>query len=868
MAGIGHKLETKGVIMTLLSLVLIGTGCEDKIDSSVVNPSEGKTVEVTLNIGIADEEDGTGASASPTSKAGSSSYSGSAFEVVSVADVQTKSGTDIPDQLYNLEIWQYNESGNKIGGEALGNVTIGSTFTASLTLATGCKLLLDARGASTDFESLSGKTLSAVQDLKVEAKKSNINKIATNATGNGLANMTYYLLLENVNITSDGKIESPTGKDVRLLLKRLAVKVQLDWTFAQEMTNKGYTLKEVKLCQVPAHYRLVPQTEKTDKWGDVYPSSVAEFVDLYRLTGTELTDAKGTQTVWIPANARGISPYSNSPYYRNKTNANPAATYAEFVVDNSEKKERLYYRVYLGGNETDDFNLLENKNYHWTVNINNANYTNDPRIQLLDQTPVESSNLQPTSNCFMMRPGTNICFNPYKHEAGTNGWNTELTTGAIIQSQKTIDHVEVLWQTKDAGTSGDLVMGYVIDDNNHENLVNLTNGNDINSARIHVKVPVTNGGNAVIAAKNSSGTIVWSWHIWISDYVPVGLSGDITTINRNKAIEAAQNATQEGMVQVYGGISWTDPNGAFYRCVIMDRHLGAIRAGMQTNQLDGVRTFGLLYQGGRKDPFFSSADGTTNEAKTIYNGNGVEVSIDRSFSFTTYQQTIEHPLAFCRNDDAMANKPNAWNGDKAKTIYDPCPQGWRVPSSEYLNNANQTAGGYDQRDGDAKSALFAGFGFSNSSYVTAKTNSDDLLTPGNILYYDGTALHEMSEGKNKSSFPGSGYLYIGGSGESKENNSKKSAFFPGVSLREQASANYRANNSNNALYLWSSTQNNKPGNMPFLEFNQISADNTVAGKVNLCFQLNDHRIYGFSVRCIQDNIFDREPADYQADLKK
>ena len=143
-----------------------------------------------------------------------------------------------------------------------------------------------------------------------------------------------------------------------------------------------------------------------------------------------------------------------------------------------------------------------------------------------------------------------------------NGWNTELTTGAIIQSQNNRPCGSSL-ANEDAGTSGDLVMGYVIDDNNHENLVNLTNGNDINSARIHVKVPVTNGGNAVIAAKNSSGTIVWSWHIWISDYVPVGLSGDITTINRNKAIEAAQNATQEGMVQVYGGISWTDPNGAF-----------------------------------------------------------------------------------------------------------------------------------------------------------------------------------------------------------------------------------------------------------------------------------------------------------------
>ena len=48
MASIGQKLETKGVIMTLLSLVLISTGCEDKIDSPTVNPSEGKTVEVTL----------------------------------------------------------------------------------------------------------------------------------------------------------------------------------------------------------------------------------------------------------------------------------------------------------------------------------------------------------------------------------------------------------------------------------------------------------------------------------------------------------------------------------------------------------------------------------------------------------------------------------------------------------------------------------------------------------------------------------------------------------------------------------------------------------------------------------------------------
>jgi len=343
------------------------------------------------------------------------------------------------------------------------------------------------------------------------------------------------------------------------------------------MTQKGYTLKEVKLCQGPAHYRLIPRTEET-KWGNVYPSSVAEFVDVYRLTGTELDNANSAKTVWIPANARGISSYSNSPYYRNKTNANPAATYAEFVVDNSEKKERLYYRVYLGGNETDDFNLLENTNYHWTVNINKADYVNDPRIQLLDQTPVKSTNEQPTSNCFMMLPGTNICFNPYKHEAGVNGWNTELTTDGSIKDGKEIKKVKILWQNKDAGTSGELVMGYPISESDHSNLVKLTNGDIAKDARIHLKVPVTNGGNALIAAYGTDDKIaLWSWHIWVSDYVPALLgsftAGDATS--RTKAIEAAQNTTRGGIVHTYQGASWTQESGAFYKKVIMDRNLGA-----------------------------------------------------------------------------------------------------------------------------------------------------------------------------------------------------------------------------------------------------------------------------------------------------
>ena len=755
MASIGHKLETKGVIMTLLSLVLISTGCEEQIDPPAVNPLEGKTVEVTLNLGIADEEDGAGATASPTSKARGNGNK-AAFEVLPVSDVHTKSATDIPDKLYNLEIWQYSGE-NPIGGNKLGNITVGSTITANLTQATGCKLLLVARGASADFESLSGKTLSAVQDLKVKAKESNINAIATNVTGSDLSNMTYYLLLEDVNITSDGKIQSPEGKDVRLLLKRLAVKVRLDWVFAQEMTGKDYTLKEVKLCQVPAHYRLIPQTEET-KWGNVYPSSVAEFVDVYRLTGTELDNANGTKTVWIPANARGISSYSNSPYYRNKTNANPAATYAEFVVDNSEKKERLYYRVYLGGNETDDFNLLENTNYHWTVNINKADYANDPRIQLLDQTPVISTNEQPTSNCFMMLPGTNICFNPYKHEAGVNGWNTELTTDGSIKDGKEIKKVKILWQNKDAGTSGELVMGYPISESDHSNLVKLTNGDIAKDARIHLKVPVTNGGNALIAAYGTNDKIaLWSWHIWVSDYVPVSLGdfADDDPSSRTKAIAAAQNATRGGMVHTYQGNSWTQQNGAFYQKVIMDRNLGAIRAvPALESDLESARTYGVLYQWGRKDPMPGSADGSYEEANTIFNADGYSMPLGKKDG-GSLANSIANPSTFYRN--MTLSDAGLW-GPSTKTIYDPCPKGWKVP--DFYNTAT--------------SMMFDGFNLgSNMALVN------------NGKWYTSTITASSAVIKATN---GLLYLYPG---ESYTNYSPKSVWFPMYWMRESDSGDLR-----------------------------------------------------------------------------
>ncbi len=830
----------KRVLMAVTTLFILAIGCDDRFDSRGGHPfGEGKAVEVTLCIGLADETDASALSSATGTKGNGSQ----ALDVRLVSVSPTKAAADKPDKLYNLEIIQYNSNGAKITNmgttSTIASTELGSKLTVTLQASDNCQLLIVARGEDAAIPSIISKSdirnIRKDKDMLVSAIGSKINAVGFGA-GISMNNMPYFLHLESVKVGTGGEIQSIDGQklDVRLLLKRLAVRLDVAWTVSEQMISTGYELKEVRLSQVPAGYRLLSD-EEDSQWGRTYPTATAEFVDLYRLKGTELTTANGKQSVWLPANVRGTSPTATSLYYRNKQNAPTASSFLEFVMDNAGKQERLYYRVYVGGPRTTDFNLYGNTDYSYVVNINNANYQTDARIQLLDRTPVVSTNLVPTANCLMMEPGTNLCFNPYKHTSGTNGWNDELVTNPsgipVIKTE--IKNVKVLWQNKDSGTSGELVMGYAVDAEDHSNLANLTNGDDIQSARIHVKVPVTNGGNALIAAYSEADKVVWSWHIWISGYVPATLgsftSGDGTS--RTHAIEVAQEGTRGGTVQVYGGVSWTATDGAFYKKVIMDRNLGAIRAGIQHNNLDAARTFGLLYQGGRKDPFYSSADGTLTQMKTIYDwdGKGIDITIPPAKPNIPYQTLIENPSIFYPpggGKTLYADKSDAWGTNDTKTIYDPCPDGWKVPT----HSAS-----------DPKKSLCAGFGSSsdNTIYENAYGNND------NIMYYDGSVLTSMKTNGGVSAtgtdIPGSGFLYFGGSGENDGAYTEKSAFFPGVSLREVTNGTYRTGVKNNAVFLWTSIS-------PKEGYKQIYQIQN--GLFSFQHPVEDG--YGFSVRCVQD----------------
>lgn len=842
MARIRQKSEKKGIVMTLLTLLLIGTACNDQTDNPTINPSVGEMVEVSLNIGFAHETDASTLLAANTTKSTASSSGNEPLSVQLVPATRSAEATTArPDQFYNLEIYQYDANGSYLANTIIGTVAEGP-ITASLNNSTA-QLLIIARGETPAISSFANKSLSDVRKLTASA---NTIKTIGVEDGTNINNMPYLLYLPEVKIENNTLV-SPEGVDVRLLLKRLAVGLKLDWTISQNMLDQGYVLKEARLMQVPADYRILPERETEVPYGEMYPTGISEFIDGFRLKGDALTNAYGSATLWLPANARGTRRDINVPNQKSKRRAHSSATYIEFVVDNSKNQERLFYRVYLGANMTTDFNLLENTNYHWTIKIETPSYTTDERVQLLDQTPVISANEQPTANCFMMRPGTNICFNPYKHEAGEGGWNTQLVSDGTIQHGKEIKKMKVLWQNKDKGTSGDLVMGYAISESDHRNLVNLTDGDNINKARIHVKVPMTSGGNAVIAAYGDNETeALWSWHIWISDYVPVGLK-DFTagnTVARWAAIKAAKAATKGGTVHTYDAedysvSAWTDVDGAFHKSVVMDRNLGATRGVYSLSSLDAARTFGNIYEWGRKDPFLGSVDGTSVEINFCYDEDGMSIPIKKeqwskgsSATNDARLYAIAHPgiyLTSPNTSKAVQFPSDSWNST-SKTLYDPCPKGWKVPDFSNADDKKNMYKTFQSRNNKgALEYLIAG---EWKTGTTSKLTASQFMVTNGFLYYPKTGSNTTAE----------------------ERNSDKAVWFPAIRLREYNSGSLRepfgSNGSFNsdwapAFLFWGVGKNGSGYNRG------VNVETKIAGSGSIGYGSNYHS-YGWSIRCVQE----------------
>ena len=188
----------------------------------------------------------------------------------------------------------------------------------------------------------------------------------------------------------------------------------------------------------------------------------------------------------------------------------------------------------------------------------------------------------------------------------------------------------------------------------------------------------TETGNALIAATNKDNMPLWSWHIWM---------------------------TENPVEQEY----YNDAG------IMMDRNLGA------TSAIPGDQSaIGLLYQKGRKDPFVPKTNMTST---IIWPGLSNKKSVP-------IREAVVNPIT----EYVSFYQPNQWQS--SKTIYDPCPAGYRVPdggnSGIWKTAIGETSCKYECYDKTNKGANLGGvlgedsiIWYPSTEYIDGSTYTKD-----------------------------------------------------------------------------------------------------------------------------------------------
>jgi len=295
---------------------------------------------------------------------------------------------------------------------------------------------------------------------------------------------------------------------------------------------------------------------------------------------------------------------------------------------------------------------------------------NDPEVKATDL----SSN--GTANCYII-PQAGY----YKFKADVKGNSTESLGGTPVSA-------EVLWES--FGTDEITLPGEIV------GKPSLADG------YVWFSTPSTlENGNAVIAVKDASGVILWSWHIWIcEDFDP------------------------KASAHVYNNNAGT----------VMDRNLGAT-----SNCKGEVQALGLLYQWGRKDPFLNGGSLLSSEVAKSTLAWPSSVSSDATKG--TIQYSVANPTTFITCNDknydwyysggADTDNTRWQTSDKAKGIYDPCPNGWRVPDGGETGLWSKAFGSSSTFYNGPLNGIYSGMDFGSGNGQSSKSQ---LGTSTNIWY--------------------------------------------------------------------------------------------------------------------------------------
>lgn len=298
-----------------------------------------------------------------------------------------------------------------------------------------------------------------------------------------------------------------------------------------------------------------------------------------------------------------------------------------------------------------------------------------------------------TANSYIVNPDGGS----YRFFAGNRGSSMQPIHDGGASALTTANAV-ILWETKMSGDDAPELHD-IIDNVSYDPSTQYISFNS-----------TLNEGNALIAIKDSNDKIVWSWHIWSTNYNPEGV----------------------GNTDTYGSV------------VLMDRNLGALQ-----KDAGNVNFYGLYYQWGRKDPL--DADYSLSKRKYLYFPSN-------PFGTDTGKKTLEyiasHPTTYLSGDDIyygidrdmpLADISHLWGPEK--TMYDPCPPGWKVPDFDTF---------YQYADSYSNPSFSI---TDNGSWVLFTSSTPDAVYPKepiwtnhhNFTYWGAVSFQMDSFGKHNSS---------------------------------------------------------------------------------------------------------------------
>ena len=273
-------------------------------------------------------------------------------------------------------------------------------------------------------------------------------------------------------------------------------------------------------------------------------------------------------------------------------------------------------------------------------------------------------------------------------------------------------------------------------------------------------------GNAVIAA-TMGGVVVWSWHIWVTT----------ETMSTTTTISTGSHDYELSSVNV-GWISSTIRKYTGNTCKIR-AYSNGVTLDFDVVQADGstpIQGYQPFYQWGRKDPELpSTGTGNTNHAAYTMNGTfGFSYQNTNATIGTTIKNPGKHYYSSSTYGPYNQTMYNYWDINNTqldnsnstsravatvKTIYDPCPPGYCVPTSNcfyyitqnyssYFTWSSTPAGRTWKMNG--ANVFFPASGYRYSSYGS-------LLIVGSFGYYWTATPYSTNDGRQLYFYSGNTY---------------------------------------------------------------------------------------------------------------